>query len=85
MAMAPSSFTDADRGQWCRHYMDGAAGRPYVRPRGTTMGHWSRMAHIAGMRKAGLDPRNQKHQIADVQAKGRGMSIDDILESPPWR
>lgn len=55
ISLAPKDFSAAQKAQWARHYIDGAAGRPYARPRGSSahFGHWSHTAHRMGAESRG--------------------------------
>jgi hypothetical protein len=56
LALSPSDWAPAQRAAWCRHYLDGAAGRPQRdEPRSRGFGPtWPRVAYRRGQQDADI-------------------------------
>ena len=67
LALAPKDWPDAKKAQWCRSYLDGAAGRPQQRKPGEGLGHWRALAYRQG-KIAGSDNRPEISQAIQSQA-----------------
>lgn len=78
MALSPSDWAPAQRAAWCRHYLDGAAGRPQrAEPRTRTYApSWPRLAYRKGQEDAQIaqaDVAQNDQRRREVDASRRTM------------
>lgn len=86
MAMSPRDWTPERRAEWCRHYLDGAAGRQISMPRGHrgSVPAWIRMVHRKGAEDAAVArsdvAQSDSHRAAsEARRKARSSSTTDGL------
>lgn len=58
LAKAPANLSASDKAEWCRHYLDGATGRPYRRPRRAGLSDWTHRAYRQGETQGRADAEN---------------------------
>lgn len=78
LAKAPANLSTPDKAEWCRHYLDGATGRPYRRPRRAGLSDWTHRAYRQGESQGRADAESVAAELKARRERAEARADRDM-------